>query len=186
MARVVLAADISGTRDGKAWPPKGSEVDLPDDEARDMIRAGNAVELNDERVEYLKTGVVLTDSDLAGAPTGRDATEGQPDTNLARAKALALRHGGDADATRKATREAAERIDYTDEQTTRLGDGRAPGDPLVGDDQPAPADLPGAADPSPTVVDRDGEDTASGLVEAGDAAQAGEERAVKRSEPRKR
>lgn len=40
---VRLLVQISGTRDGKPWPPKGNEVDLPDDEARQMISALQAV-----------------------------------------------------------------------------------------------------------------------------------------------
>lgn len=31
--RVILLGDISGSRDGQDWPPRGSELDLPDDEA---------------------------------------------------------------------------------------------------------------------------------------------------------
>lgn len=31
--RIRLLGDISGTRDGVNWPPRGSEMDLPDDEA---------------------------------------------------------------------------------------------------------------------------------------------------------
>lgn len=181
MARIVLAAEISGTRDGKAWPAIGSEVDLPDAEAADMVKAGSAVELDDERVPALR-GYVLTDTDLAGAPSGRDITEGQPDTHLARARALAKAHKGDEAAVRKATRAAAERVDYTDELTTP----NRPAGPLVGDDNDAPAQNPGAAEQNPTEAKRDGSDGASGLVEAATAAEAGEERAVERSTPRKR
>lgn len=31
--KVLLLAEMSGTRDGQAWPPRGTVVDLPDDEA---------------------------------------------------------------------------------------------------------------------------------------------------------
>jgi hypothetical protein len=34
--RVRLLGDISGTRDGVNWPPRGSEIDLPDDEAAQL------------------------------------------------------------------------------------------------------------------------------------------------------
>jgi hypothetical protein len=46
--RVRLAAQLSGTRDGVAWPPVGSVVDLPDDEAESMIYAGTAKALSDK------------------------------------------------------------------------------------------------------------------------------------------
>lgn len=31
--KVLLLGDMSGTRDGQNWPPRGSVVELPDDEA---------------------------------------------------------------------------------------------------------------------------------------------------------
>jgi hypothetical protein len=40
--RVLLLGDISGTRDGQPWPPRGSEIDLPDDEAATLIRGNMA------------------------------------------------------------------------------------------------------------------------------------------------
>lgn len=45
--RVKLKAQISGTRDGVSWPPVGTVVELPDDEARSMMYAGTAEALND-------------------------------------------------------------------------------------------------------------------------------------------
>jgi len=48
--KVRLAVQMSGTRDGVAWPPVGSVVELPDDEADSMIKAGTgrAVDKGDE------------------------------------------------------------------------------------------------------------------------------------------
>lgn len=46
--RVKLKAQISGTRDGVAWPPVGTVVELPEDEARQMIYAGTAGPLDDK------------------------------------------------------------------------------------------------------------------------------------------
>jgi len=48
--KVRLAVQMSGTRDGVAWPPVGSVVELPDDEADSMIMAGTgrAVDSSDE------------------------------------------------------------------------------------------------------------------------------------------
>ena len=31
--KVVLLGELSGTRDGQSWPPRGSIVELPEDEA---------------------------------------------------------------------------------------------------------------------------------------------------------
>lgn len=41
--KVRLIVDISGTRDGAPWPPRGNTLDLPDEEARQMISAEQAV-----------------------------------------------------------------------------------------------------------------------------------------------
>lgn len=35
---MLLLGDVSGTRDGQAWPPRGSVVELPDDEAAQLCR----------------------------------------------------------------------------------------------------------------------------------------------------
>lgn len=40
---VRLLVEITGTRDGKPWPPRGNVIDLPDEEARHMIAAEQAV-----------------------------------------------------------------------------------------------------------------------------------------------
>ncbi len=40
--QVTLEVFISGQRDGAPWPPKGTAMDLPDDEAKVMIAAGMA------------------------------------------------------------------------------------------------------------------------------------------------
>jgi hypothetical protein len=45
--RVRLLGDISGTRDGVNWPPRGSEIDLPDDEAVNLCGQGMAVPVVD-------------------------------------------------------------------------------------------------------------------------------------------
>lgn len=40
--RIKLKVHLSGTRDGVEWPANGEEIDLPADEARDMILADMA------------------------------------------------------------------------------------------------------------------------------------------------
>jgi len=177
--QIVLAAQISGTRDGKVWPAPGTVLELPDDEARALVRTDMALLPDDPRVERLGK-YIATDTELAGAPTGRDITEGQPDTVLSRSRALTQEHGTDADAIRATTREAAERIDYTDELTVPVvGVGAGP---TVGDDAPAPAQTPGAAEANPDLAKRTGEDTAN-EVEAATARVSGTERAVRKSAP---
>ena len=37
-----MKVSMSGTRDGKEWPQRGSVIDLPDAEATDYIRSGMA------------------------------------------------------------------------------------------------------------------------------------------------
>ncbi len=45
--KVRLNVQMSGTRDGVAWPAVGSVVELPEDEARDMLTSGTASAVND-------------------------------------------------------------------------------------------------------------------------------------------
>jgi hypothetical protein len=47
--RVRLTNQVSGSRDGQSWPAAGTEVDLPDAEARAMIAGGNAVDASEEQ-----------------------------------------------------------------------------------------------------------------------------------------
>lgn len=42
--RVLLTQKPSGTRDGRDWPEAGTEIDLPEAEARALISGGSAVE----------------------------------------------------------------------------------------------------------------------------------------------
>jgi hypothetical protein len=41
---VTLKGSVTGTRNGTAWPPRGSTVDLPEDEARGLIASGMGAE----------------------------------------------------------------------------------------------------------------------------------------------
>lgn len=52
--KVILAANISGTRDGQDWPSVGTEVTLPDAEARGMIASGSAVATDHEFADALR------------------------------------------------------------------------------------------------------------------------------------
>jgi hypothetical protein len=46
--KVKLKVQLSGTRDGVPWPAIGSVVELPDDEARDMMASGVADPTDDK------------------------------------------------------------------------------------------------------------------------------------------
>lgn len=41
--KVTMKAQIAGTRDGEDWPKPGASIDLPDDEAADLVTNGYAV-----------------------------------------------------------------------------------------------------------------------------------------------
>lgn len=40
--RVRMKAEVSGTRDGRSWPPRGETVELPDDEGAQLCASGIA------------------------------------------------------------------------------------------------------------------------------------------------
>lgn len=126
MARVILAGQMSGTRNGKDWPPAGTELELPDDEAAGLIRSGMALDPADDRVKVIR-GELVTDELLAGAPGATDRTLGQVDTNLSRARAMAGMDDPAAEA-----RAAHERL-HGLSSTARV---------FVGDDNPNPTDAP--------------------------------------------
>ena len=42
--KITLKGDVNGTRNGEDWPRRGTTVDLPEDEARQLIGSGMAVE----------------------------------------------------------------------------------------------------------------------------------------------
>lgn len=55
--KVRLKSDISGSRDGQAWPAAGEEIDLPDGEAASLIQTGVAVPVG--KGADVETAVVL-------------------------------------------------------------------------------------------------------------------------------
>lgn len=79
--KVRMLIDISGSHDGKLWPPHGHTVDLSDDEARDAIAAGHAVEVKagDEEVETATVKnapskrAPVTKASVAADPTNKPA-----------------------------------------------------------------------------------------------------------------
>jgi hypothetical protein len=52
--KVQMKAQISGLRDGKPWPDVDEVVDLPDDEAAQVVASGMAVEHVEPEPEPVK------------------------------------------------------------------------------------------------------------------------------------
>ncbi len=63
--RVRLNVQLSGTRDGVPWPAVGSVVELPDDEARDMLTSGTARPVDGDDFEPERSVSVPADVDEA-------------------------------------------------------------------------------------------------------------------------
>jgi len=49
--KVTMKVDVTGTRDGQPWPARGETLDVPDDEARELIHAGIADPVVDKKTE---------------------------------------------------------------------------------------------------------------------------------------
>lgn len=71
--KVVMVVQMSGTRDEQDWPAAGALVDLPDDEAAQLVVNGSArppVEDKDAHLETAAFGL--------GAPVEQAATTTKP------------------------------------------------------------------------------------------------------------
>ena len=67
--KIRMLADVSGTRNGKDWPKRGEVVDLPDDEAKDLITSRMAAEVGDKEAEAaVKAQNEATTLTTAGGP----------------------------------------------------------------------------------------------------------------------
>jgi hypothetical protein len=72
--KVKLRSEISGSRDGQAWPSAGSEIDLPDDEAAALCASGAARPVGDRKLNE-EHAVVLdeaTEQRVRAATTTRE------------------------------------------------------------------------------------------------------------------
>ena len=67
---VVMVAQMSGLRNGKPWPPRGHTIELPDDEAVQMIQNQTALPATDP-----DTGVELAVRDLTSVEERQAARE---------------------------------------------------------------------------------------------------------------
>lgn len=78
--KVRMKVDVSGGRDGVAWPRRGGTVDLPKDEALQMCQSG-MVEPVDSSGDDVETATVSDDSDKRGLTT-ETAGETVPDPEV--------------------------------------------------------------------------------------------------------
>lgn len=128
--RVTMLQQVSGSRDGQAWPGPGSEVDLPDWEARGLIQGGVAVDAKEKLATVLvppagihTPGAVALggESPLVEVPVDgvrgyaqtRDALRARSEGNFTRSAGHPQHADGSA-----ATRESLERS-VRDEQAAR-------------------------------------------------------------------
>lgn len=49
--KIRMRADVSGSRDGKLWPPRGGTLELPDGEGAALCVSGIAEPVADDKVE---------------------------------------------------------------------------------------------------------------------------------------
>lgn len=74
--KVELLGELSGTRDGQAWPPRGSIVELPDDEAAQLCANRMARPVVTEMVtmggESVATAVTVDDVEQRGPLTTKN------------------------------------------------------------------------------------------------------------------
>ena len=49
--KVTMRARLSGTRNGEDWPADGESIDLPDDEAVQLLNQGMAVPADEAKAE---------------------------------------------------------------------------------------------------------------------------------------
>lgn len=91
--KVKLAMSLSGSRDGVPWPERGSVVDLPDGEARDMLASGVVVELDDETVQTPDETETVEPTDEDRRPDLSDVETADADTSAEENTALTTANG---------------------------------------------------------------------------------------------
>lgn len=106
--RVRMTTKIGGYRNGEEWPDKGGTIDLPEHEARSLIAAKYATEIEEEQsADEDATGSADdgpdTDSnDGAGHDTADDESSGPADTDpMKPVKPTAKRPAKKASTTRR-------------------------------------------------------------------------------------
>lgn len=64
--RIRMKVDVSGMRNGQPWPPKGTVIDLPGDEAVQYCEAGMAFPVPENEIE---TATATVDEEQRGPVT---------------------------------------------------------------------------------------------------------------------
>ncbi|MFF1843055.1 hypothetical protein ACFVW9_15080 [Streptomyces sp. NPDC058217] len=77
--RVRMKVSVSGTRDGESWPAKGGTIDLPEDEAKNLIAIGVAAEGSDEdEAGPAEENAAAPADEETATPGGRPSTPRKP------------------------------------------------------------------------------------------------------------
>jgi hypothetical protein len=100
--RVRLTTQVQGTRDGRDWPAAGTEVDLPEAEARALIAGGSATDVSESVDTVLVPPMGIHTPGTTAMPDGTLGTDGPP---LVRVPADAA---ADPDGVRQALKDRAE------------------------------------------------------------------------------
>lgn len=66
--KIKLLVDVSGMRNGVDWPGRGAVVELPEDEARSMIRSGMGAESEGDDDVMIESAVVTEEPETATVP----------------------------------------------------------------------------------------------------------------------
>lgn len=66
---VRLIGEMSGTRDGREWPPRGSTIDLPDEEAVRLIETKMAAPVALDEQAPVEVAVPTDDTERAVVST---------------------------------------------------------------------------------------------------------------------
>jgi hypothetical protein len=66
--KVTMRVQISGLRDGVDWPAPGETVDLPDDEAAELIARGQAATPKEIKAEEKAEAATVAADETAVAP----------------------------------------------------------------------------------------------------------------------
>lgn len=75
--RVRMRVEVSGTRNGEPWPAKGDIVELPKEEAANLLAIGLAVETDDEEPQEVAEENAAAPDDAETA-TPRKASPRKP------------------------------------------------------------------------------------------------------------
>lgn len=77
--RIRMKTQVSGSRNGVPWPPRGGVLDVPDDEGAELCASGVSVPVADEADDSVETATVPDDAETGGAEeSGADVEKATP------------------------------------------------------------------------------------------------------------